>query len=488
MSKRIISISVVFALVLSLTLGRFGYIIFGDTYKIDKSYNSITLDISNLYTNIYSQNKTLLNNNTKSLVAVIKPNEKSLGELKLLFDENKIKNITDELKNGYPIVIPVDKYANTKYIRLFETVNENNSYMLCRHLIDKNFGGLEKYTDEKIGSLSINYSVDALGKVLDGDSGAVIDENYDSKKGIQISIDENIQNIVENSAENISKGSVVVLDCDTSQILASYSIGNDYLNRSISSYAVGSVFKLVVAAAALENNIDPTYECKSKITVGDTIYHCQNNHKHGKENIKQALANSCNCYFVNLALKVGRTKIYNTALNLGFASSFSLYNDAYTVPSSAFPTLIELKSQGQLALLGFGQGKLTDTPVHFASVVSAIANGGYYNYPTLNLKKSTDTRVFSDKTAKTLRSYMKNVVDVGTGFNAKYKGKTAGKTATAQSGIYIDGKEQLNTWFVGFYPYDKPKYSIVVMCEGGKSGGEDCCPIFRTIVEKLDKM
>ena len=83
---------------------------------------------------------------------------------------------------------------------------------------------------------------------------------------------------------------------------------------------------------------------------------------------------------------------------------------------------------------------------------------------------------------------MKNVVENGTGFNAQYKSKTAGKTATAQSGIYVDGKEQLNTWFVGFYPYDNPKYSIVVMREGGKSGAGDCCPVFRTIVEKIDNM
>ena len=80
---------------------------------------------------------------------------------------------------------------------------------------------------------------------------------------------------------------------------------------------------------------------------------------------------------------------------------------------------------------------------------------------------------------------MKNVVENGTGFNAQYKSQTAGKTATAQSGIYVDGKEKLNTWFVGFYPYDNPKYSIVVMREGGKSGAGDCCPVFRTIVEKL---
>ena len=54
--------------------------------------------------------------------------------------------------------------------------------------------------------------------------------------------------------------------------------------------------------------------------------------------------------------------------------------------------------------------------------------------------------------------------------------------------VYVDGKEQLNTWFVGFYPYDNPKYSIVVMREGGKSGAGDCCPVFRTIVEKIDNM
>ncbi len=488
MSKRIISLAVVFCILLSGVVGRCGYIIFTDTYKVDSSYNSITLDISNLYTNIYSRNMTPLNNNSKSLVAIVKPNEKALSELKLVFNEDKIKSITEELKKGYPVILTADKYANTKYIKLVEVINENSDDMLCRHLINKNYGGLEKYTDRKIGSLSINYSVNVLGKVLDGDEGTLIDKNYDSKKGIKISIDEKIQKIVEASTDRINKGSVVVLDCNTSQILACVSIGNDYLNRSFSPYAVGSVFKLVVAISALENNTNPSFTCKSKITVGDTTFHCQNNHKHGKEKIKEALANSCNCYFVNLALKLGRKNIYNTALKLGFNSSYSLYDKTFTIPASSFPSLLELKSKGQLALLGFGQGKLTDTPAHFASVVCAIANGGYYNYPTLNLKKSNDVRVFSYNTAKTLQSYMKNVVDFGTGVNAQYKSKTAGKTATAQSGVYVDGKEQLNTWFVGFYPYEKPRYTIAVMCEGGKSGSEDCCPIFRTIVEKLDKL
>lgn len=106
----------------------------------------------------------------------------------------------------------------------------------------------------------------------------------------------------------------------------------------------------------------------------------------------------------------------------------------------------------------------------------------------MNINSKDNKRVFSAKTAQTLKEYMKYVVDNGTGFNAQYESNTAGKTATAQTGIYEDGKEQLNTWFVGFYPYDKPAYSIAIMCEGGKSGAEDCCPVFRSIVESIDKM
>jgi len=200
------------------------------------------------------------------------------------------------------------------------------------------------------------------------------------------------------------------------------------------------------------------------------------------------LANSCNCYFVNLALKLGKDKILNTAKAIGFGESFNLFDNTFPVTDLSFPNEEELNSKGQLALLGFGQGKLTDNPLHFASVVSAVANGGYYNFPTLNINSKDNKRAFSAKTAQTLKEYMKYVVDNGTGFNAQYKSNTAGKTATAQTGIYEDGKEQLNTWFVGFYPYDKPAYSIAIMCEGGKSGAEDCCPVFRSIVESIDKM
>ena len=83
---------------------------------------------------------------------------------------------------------------------------------------------------------------------------------------------------------------------------------------------------------------------------------------------------------------------------------------------------------------------------------------------------------------------MHYVVTNGTGANADFKSKTSGKTATAQSGVYNNGEEVLDTWFAGIYPDNNPKYAVVVMCEDGKSGAEDCCPIFRTIVEKLEKL
>lgn len=491
MSKRILSAICAFVILFVGVCGRLAYISLGGNYAVSDSYNSKTFPIDTLFTNIYASDGEMLNNNTKSITAIIRPNEKCMRELSLLFNEDTQKEITRELSKGNPVIRKIDKYAKTTYIKTVEVTCENTSDMLCRHLIDKSCGGLETITDKEIGSLSANFSVDAVGRILSGDDGEIINDNYNSADGVIISINSKLQSIAESASETIEKGCVVIIDTDTSQIKACVSRGDDYMNRAVSSYTVGSVFKLVVAAAAIENDIDPTYKCTGKIEVGDTIFHCQNNHKHGKQNIEDALANSCNCYFVNLALKLGAEEIYDTAVKFGFCKVIILYtydDKNFTVKASDFPLKSELQSQGQLALLGFGQGKLTDTPVHFASIISCIANGGNYYYPTLSLQDKKSTRAISEKTAEKLRKYMKNVVDNGTGKNAYYEGKTAGKTATAQSGIYVDSTEVLNTWFAGFYPYEKPEYAIVVMRENGKSGAEDCCPVFRTIVENIDKM
>lgn len=484
MSKRLVSLLCVFSLLFTGIIGRCAYIAMGTAYQISDSYNSYTLNIGRLYTNIYDRAGRKINNNDKSFVAVIRPNEKCLNELDKLFNKNEIAEITDELSQGYPVIREINKKINTKYIKIFEKINDYN--IIAPHLLNKENGGLEQYVSEEIGSLSVNFSVDAVGRLLTGDDGTVVNDNYDSNDGVVISLDSEVQKIAEEAARSIPKGSVVILDTETAQVLASVSRGDDYINRSLSPYAVGSVFKIVVCACALENHITPVYTCTSKIKVNDTEFHCQKNHAHGFQNMKQALANSCNCYFVNLALKLGPDKIFETAEKFGFGKAFELY-DKWTVKAGTFADESELNSLGQLALIGFGQGLLTDSPIHFASVISCIANGGNYSFPTLDIKEISENNVISESTAETLREYMKYVVSDGTGKNAEYNGKTAGKTATAQSGIYYNGIEVLNTWFAGFYPYHNPKYTIVVMRENGESGAEDCCPVFRDIVEKLDE-
>lgn len=484
MSKRLVSLLCVFSLLFTGIIGRCAYIALGSAYQISDSYNSYTLNIGRLYTNIYDRAGRKINNNDKSFVAVIRPNEKCLNELDKLFDKNEVAEITDELSQGYPVIREINKKIDTKYIKIFEKINDYN--IIAPHLLNKENGGLEQYVSEEIGSLSVNFSVDAVGRLLTGDDGTVVNDNYDSNDGVVISLDSEVQKIAEEAARSIPKGSVVILDTETSQVLASVSRGDDYINRSLSPYAVGSVFKIVVCACALENHINPVYTCTSKIKVNDTEFHCQKNHAHGFQNMKQALANSCNCYFVNLALKLGPDKIFETAEKFGFGKAFELY-DKWTVKAGTFADKSELNSLGQLALIGFGQGLLTDCPMHFASVISCIANGGNYSAPTLDIKEIVENNIISESTAETLREYMKYVVSDGTGKNAEYYEKTAGKTATAQSGIYNNGKEILNTWFAGFYPYHNPKYTIVVMRENGESGAEDCCPVFRDIVEKLDE-
>lgn len=487
MRKRALSLVVAFVFIFTAIAGRCGYIAMSKTYQVSDTYNSYTLEIGKLKPYIYDRRGNRLNNNCVTYVAVIRPNEKCMSELDRLFSQEEISEITAELSKGYPIIRTVEKKAATEYIQIFDKIETDTDNQLCRHLIDYQCGGLEYYNPSEIGSLSVNFSVDAFGRILTGYNTEVIDNNYDSKDGIIISIDGEVQKICEDAAKSIRKGSVVVMDTETSQILASVSMGDDFNNRAFSNYAVGSIFKLVVCACALENNITPLYNCQSTIKVGDTEFSCQKKKSHGIQNMQQALANSCNCYFVNLALKLGENRLYSSAKKLGFGENFKLYNN-WNIFGGEFPSLASLNSKGQLALLGFGQGQLTDSPAHFASVVSCIANGGNYHYPTIDLLDTDENKILSEHTAKTLQEYMHYVVTNGTGSIANYNNKTAGKTATAQSGIYDNKREILNTWFAGFYPTDSPKYAIIIMQEDGDSGAGDCCPVFRTIVEKLDKM
>lgn len=485
MQKRFISLGLALCFLLTTAAARILYVSLNNAYNVSDSYNSYSLSVEKKYTQILDCNNEPLTNYQKEYVAVIKPNEKCLSELPKLFDRAQIKEITDTLSQGYPLIMPVEQYVDTKYIQILNRTVQNSSNMTCRQLLDSACSGLEMYTNDIVSETKINFAVDARGRVLTGDSAQIITEEGNAPKAVKITIDKNIQKKAELAAKSLEKGVVVVLDAQTGELRASVSKPADYNNRVFSPYCLGSVFKLIVAACALENKLNPQYECKGKITVGDTTYSCQKEHVHGKQTLKEALANSCNCYFVNLALMLGEDKLRNMAEDFGFGNASVLY-DGWRVSNGNLPSASVLQSSGQLALLGFGQGSLTDTPYHFALCMAAIANGGIYKTPALTGEPTTqEKRVLTDENAKKLLTYMRGVVAEGTGQAADYQQRSAGKTATAQSGQYENGREILHTYFAGVYPYDSPKYVIVVMNEDGSSGAEDCCPVFRTLVEML---
>lgn len=497
MSKRIVSLSLTLVVLFSVACGRIGYIIFSDNYTASTSYNHYSLNIAKKSPTVYYRNGDKASNNKLKYVAVIRPNPKCIAELKKLFNQKEINSVTNELRKGYPILVTLDEKPSVRldYIGIYSSFySSNNLYQIY----DKASGGIMSFIGDEIGEKNIVFSIDAQGRLLDGDEGSIENKNYDSPEGYRISVDEDIQNIAVDAASQLTSGCVIVMNVNDCSILALVNKPDEtYLIKPFEQYAVGSVFKLVVAACALENKIDPDYICDGSIEVGDSVFYCQNKHAHKKQTLKTALANSCNCYFVNLALTLGKDKLHKSAVAFGFDDDTELF-DKWIVDNATLPSLTDLDSKGELSLFGFGQGKLTVSPFQMCAFLCTVGNMGVKNEPRLFLEtvNNADKKesvaypsgesVLYPETCKTLLEYMNYVVTDGTGKNALSSDKrSAGKTATAQTGQFFMKNEYLNTWFAGVYPYDDPEYAIVVMKEHGKSGSQDCCPIFRTIVESL---
>ncbi|WP_177917903.1 penicillin-binding transpeptidase domain-containing protein [uncultured Eubacterium sp.] len=500
MSKRIFSFALTVLLLFTGICGRIGYIVFSNDYKASTSYNHYSLCIGKIKPTIYYRNGAKATNNKYRYSAVVRPNPRCIAELDKIFDSDKSAKITEELRKGYPVIVPLDKKPDVRlsYIRVYSSLySSNNLNQICA----AESNGILNFLSNDIGEKNVIYSIDAQGRLLDGDDGTVENLNYDSPEGYRISIDRAIQSVTADACKDLTSGCVVVMNVEDCSLLAVVNKPDEtYMNKPFMQYAVGSVFKLVVAACALENGVDLDYNCKGSIEIGDAVFSCQNKRSHKMQNLKDALANSCNCYFVNLANYLGKQSLYDTAVELGFDDETELF-DGWTVDNAIMPNLNDLESKGEVSLFGFGQGKLTVTPMQMCAFLCTVGNRGIKNEPRLFLETVNNANqktmlsypepksVLSPDACKTLLEYMNYVVTDGTGKNALTSDKkSAGKTATAQTGQFFMKNEYLNTWFAGVYPYDNPQYAIVVMKEHGKSGSQDCCPIFRTIVERLKNM
>ena len=495
MFKRMLTLAICIVFVSCTLLGRVGYITLSGNYAVAEGYNSYSVFVDANEPQLYFRNGEKINNNITRRVAVIRPVTEDLSELQKYYNKTEIADITSELKSGYPVVRSIN--TNNTELKTLEVFDTNTT---LSQLISKESSGILSHIDLDNRKLNISFLIDAKGRILSGDRDKVQSDGYYSKEGYVLTLDKSVQDIAYSACKDLKNGCAVIMDVNSAYVLALVNKpDSSYVNKAFNQYCVGSVFKVAVAACAIENGVDFDYNCTGSVKVGDTVFNCSKKHAHGAVTLKTALAGSCNCYFITLAQKLGADKLLKTADKLGFNNDITVIND-YKFSSANLPTRSDLKSKGELSLFGFGQGKLTATPLQICSMLCTVSSGTYKtpkivydkkekNSSVTELKTPKDKRVLTTSITEKMLDYLRYVVTDGTGYNAETSAhKSAGKTATAQTGQYLFKNELYNTWFAGVYPFDNPKYAIVIMCENGTSGASDCCPIFSTIVEMLDNL
>ena len=270
------------------------------------------------------------------------------------------------------------------------------------------------------------------------------------------------------------------------------------LNQAISQrYSPGSVFKVIVSAAALSTG---NYTPQTPIPAPDKLnlpgsthqlenYNGESCNGGADQALIDALTISCNTAFAQLGMTLGQDKVRSTA------EAFGIDDRGFTMPLPvAGSTVGAIADQAQLATASIGQQNVQITPLQGAMIAAAVANRGtlmkpylvdQVRAPDLTVIDQTDPSVMghpvSSSVAGQLTQMMTSVVDNGTGKKAKIQGvQVAGKTGTAQT----DPENNDNSWFVGFAPADHPKIAVAVFIKhGGKTGGDISAPIARQVMQ-----
>ncbi|MBP2625537.1 MAG: penicillin-binding protein transpeptidase [Firmicutes bacterium] len=335
---------------------------------------------------------------------------------------------------------------------------------------------------------------------------------------VVLTLDRDIQKNVERLMDQHSiNGAVVVLRPSTGEILAMASRPNfdanhlgDYLmqdtapllNRAVSAYQPGSVFKLVTAAAALECGIvrpDDRFYDPGYIEVNNLRFKGWDYDKGGRGQLTftEALAYSSNPVFIEVGLKLGAEALLSFAQKFGFGQKSKMN---FNGESAGNLPILDTIYPGELANFAIGQGEFEATPLQVASLIATIANDGIKVDPYLVSKltnsegtvvksygASSGTRVLSKKTARQMQEMMTAVTRFGTGQTAYVEGMgSAGKTGSAETGrMNGAGQGISHAWFAGYGPLKNPQYAIVVFVEDGMSGGDVAAPIFGEILSGI---
>jgi peptidoglycan glycosyltransferase len=297
---------------------------------------------------------------------------------------------------------------------------------------------------------------------------------------------------------------------DTDAVIAAYNAlsadpGDPLQNRAIAGdlYTPGSVFKLVVVAAALESGTytpDSEFPNPPTFTLPGTssvITNSEGGSCGGTETvtIATALRLSCNIPFAQLGAALGYDAIHAKAKELGFEAALEV---PMTTTPSVYP---QTESDAQQMLSSFGQASVRVTPMQIAMVSAAVANGGALMQPTLvesvlapdlsvreELQPTVYNTPMSPETASTMTQMMVAGVSNGVASNARISGvSVAGKTGTAENGQ----GEPYTLWFTGFAPAEDPRVAVAVVVENGGGLGRSgfgntvAAPIAKKVLEAV---
>ena len=434
--------------------------------------------------------------------------------------------------------------------------------------------GLEKsFESELIGTNGIQrYEVNAYGKRINQ-----IDYKEGVKgKNITLTLDTEIQKLCLELLKDVA-GSISVMDIYTGEIVAMHSspsfdpnlflfgISQDdwqlirnnplkpLINKTIAGvYSPGSTIKPIVALSALENDVvSPNFkvQCTGKIEMYGQTYHCWKKKGHGVVNLKEAMKQSCDTYFYEIARRLGVDRLKETALKFGLGEK--VLNETFSNERKGLIPSTQWKKNnlgvgwviGETLITGIGQGYMQTTPLQLCLMTAQLANGGYKIYPRIIINDNDETlenikymikensqsakeikdgidiageQLFNFINEKKHEPLYKNPENVklvldamfaatneirGTSYGSRIedpKYQFAGKTGTSQvkritkedreldlKTIDIPYNNRDHALYVAFGPYKDPRYALSIVVEHGGSGSSTAAPIAKKLFKLI---
>ena len=462
-----------------------------------------------------------------------------------LYDLNGVKPVISisrnyPLKDNFTHILGYVSEANANDIENTEAIKKNFVPGLKVGKI-----GLEKSMEKKlIGSNDIErYEVNAFGRRIN----QLEFQKGEKGKTVKLTVDSKVQQLANELLKD-QAGSICVMDIYTGSIIAMYSspsfdpnlfvfgiskddwqlIRNDpmkpLVNKSLQgNYSPGSTIKPIVALSALENGIiNPnfTVQCNGKTEKYGQTYHCWKKKGHGFMNLRNAMKQSCDTYFYEIARKLGVDKLSETAKKFGLGKK--VLGDLFGIEKKGLVPNTQWKKNalgkgwllGETMITGIGQGYIQTTPIQLCLMTAQIANGGFKIYPNIiiedeNKREPIDKftplyqnqeniRIIQDAMFSSTNEVM------GTSYSSRIddeKYQFAGKTGTAQvkkitekdreldlKTFQIPYEERDHALYIAFGPYKQPRYALSILVEHGGNGSTTAAPmakkLFKLIIDR----